>query len=90
MHIASRSFKDEGTRAVANPAQCLGLCWESSLWQLLCDQACRRPLGPEHGVLAGEVVFRDRQEERCRLHLSRAGERADRVQVGGTTVTVLA
>ena len=71
-------------------AQCLGLCWEASLWQLLCDQACRRPLGPEHGVLAGEAVFRARQEERCRLHLSRAVERADRVQVGGSTVTVLA
>ena len=41
-------------------------------------------------MLAGEAVFRDRQEERCRLHLSRAGERADRVQVGGATVTVSA
>ena len=69
------------------PAQCLGLCWEASLWQLLSDQASLRPLGPEHGVLAGEEVFRGRQEERCRLHLSRAGERADRVQVGTTVLS---
>ena len=64
-------------------ARGLGLPWEAALWQAVADHAAGRQGGPAHGTMVAGDLFRAREEERCRLHLSRAVERRDRVQVGG-------
>ena len=62
-------------------AQSLGLTWEASLWGLLENLNSGHPVKPGHLVHASSKVFRARQEEKCKLQLSRAVERADRVMV---------
>ena len=62
-------------------AQTLGLTWEAELWSLLENLNCGKPVKAGHLVHASAKVFRARQEEKCKLELSRAVERADRVMV---------
>ena len=62
-------------------AQSLGLTWEASLWGLLENLNSGQPVKAGHLVHASSKVFRARQEEKCKLQLSRAVERADRVMV---------
>ena len=62
-------------------AQSLGLTWEASLWGLLENLNSGQPVKEGHLVHASSKVFRARQEEKCKLQLSRAVERADRVMV---------
>ena len=62
-------------------AQSLGLTWEASLWALLENLNSGKPVKAGHLVHASAKVFRARQEEKCKLQLSRAVERADRVMV---------
>ena len=62
-------------------AQSLGLTWEASLWALLENLNSGKPVKAGHSVHASAKVFRARQEEKCKLQLSRAVERADRVMV---------
>ena len=62
-------------------AEILGLTWEASLWGLLQSLNSGKPVRAQHLVHASLEVFRAKQEEKCKLQLSRAVERADRVMV---------
>ena len=62
-------------------AEILGLTWEASLWGLLESLNSGKPVRAQHLVHASLEVFRAKQEEKCKLQLSRAVERADRVMV---------
>ena len=62
-------------------AETLGLSWEASLWGLLDNLKSGKPVPAGELIHSRPEVFRAEQEEKCKLHLSRAVERSDRVMV---------
>ena len=62
-------------------AETLGLPWEASLWGLLDNFKSGKRVPAGELIHSRPEVFRAEQEEKCKLHLSRAVERSDRVMV---------
>ena len=62
-------------------AETLGLSWEASLWGLLDNLKSGKRVPAGELIHSRPEVFRAEQEEKCKLHLSRAVERSDRVMV---------
>ena len=79
--LQSLQGEEDASKRYLKVAQTLGLTWEASLWALLENLNSGKPVNAGHLVHASAKVFRAHQEEKCRLQLSRAVERADRVMV---------
>ena len=79
--LQSLQEEEDVSKRYLKVAQTLGLTWEASLWDLLENMDSGMPVKAGHMVHASSKVFRASQEEKCKLQLSRAVERADRVMV---------
>jgi len=79
--LQSLHKEEDVSKRYLKVAQALGLTWEASLWGLLQNLNSGQPVKAGHLVHASAKVFRARQEEKCKLQLSRAVERSDRVMV---------
>ena len=79
--LQSLQGEEDASKRYLKVAQTLGLTWEASLWALLENLDSGKLVNAGHLIHASAKVFRAHQEEKCRLQLSRAVERADRVMV---------